>query len=108
MVKEFNSYEQLDEIVALAAQPLPERVDGIVTVAKYTSAASEDCRATEAEYERMARKSPATLFLRCFAEYENAKILLGQADVQILPTFDLFYRGTHLYWLCCGCCSRAT
>ena len=91
-----STYDQLQEIVQLAAQPLPERPDGIVTVAKFTSAASEDCRATEAEYERLARKNPATLFLRCFAEYENADILLGQANVAVWPTFDLFYRGNRV------------
>jgi hypothetical protein len=96
MVKEFNTYEQLQEIVKLAAQPLPERPDGIVTIAKFTSAASDDCRATEAEYERLARKNPATLHLRCFAEYENANMLVGQAGVTVWPTFDLFYRGNRV------------
>lgn len=85
--------EQLEEIVKLAAQALPERPDGIVTVAKFTSGTSPDCRATEAEYERLARKNPATLFLRCFEEYENSNILMGQAAVTVFPTFDLFYCG---------------
>jgi hypothetical protein len=57
MVKEFNTYEQLEEIVKLAAQPLPERPDGIVTVAKFTSATRDDCRTTEAEYERLVSGS---------------------------------------------------
>lgn len=85
--------DQLEEIVKLAALSLPERPDGIVTVAKYTSGSSNDCRITEAEYERIARKNPATLFLRCFQEYENSNILFGQASITILPTFDLFYCG---------------
>jgi hypothetical protein len=89
-----SSYDQLEEIVKLAAQPMPERPDGIVCVCRYTSAASGDCRATEAEYERLARKNPATIFLRCFAEYQDAALLHGQAKVTIFPTFDLFYRGT--------------
>lgn len=88
--------DQLQEIVKLASQPLPERPDGIVAVAKYTSASSKDCIATEAEYERLARKNPATLFLRCFAEYENSNILLGQAAVTVFPTFDFFYGGKEL------------
>jgi hypothetical protein len=92
-----SSYKELEEIVQLAAQPLPERPDGIVTVAKYTAASSDDCRATEAEYERMARANPATVFLRCFKEYENTELLFGQAQVTVLPTFDLFYQGT-LCW----------
>ena len=91
-----STYEQLQEIVKLSSQPLPERPDGIVTVCKFTSAASNDCRATEAEYERLARKNPATLFLRCFAEYEDAAIILGQAEVTIFPTFDIFYRGNRV------------
>ena len=89
--------EQLEEIVQLAKQALPERPDGIVTVAKYTSASNQDCRTTEGEYERMARSNPATLFLRCFNEYENSNILFGQASVTVLPTFDLFYGGTFWY-----------
>jgi hypothetical protein len=91
-----STFEQLQEIVSLAAQALPERPDGIVTVAKFTSAASQDCRATEAEFERLARKNPATLFLRCFAEYDNAGILLGQAEVTVWPTFDIFYTGNRV------------
>ena len=91
-----STYEQLEEVVKLAAQPLLERPDGIVLVAKYTKASSDDCRSTEAEYERMARKNPATIFMRCFAEYENAAILTGQAGVVVWPTFDLFYRGNRV------------
>lgn len=86
--------EQLEEIVQLASQPLPERPDGIVLVAKFTSATTGPCRDTEAEYERLARQNPSSLFLRCFAEYENAPLLMGQAAVTTLPTFDLFYGGT--------------
>jgi len=96
MVKEFSMYEQLQEIVDLAKQPLPERPDGIVCVAKFTSAAREDCRATEAQYEQMARENPATIFLRCFEEYDNASILLGQAAVQNWPTYDVFYGGNRV------------
>lgn len=88
--------DQLEEIVKLAALPLPERPDGIVAVAKYTSAASDDCRTTEAEYERLARKNPSTIFLRCFSEYDDAALLLGQAQVSVLPTFDLFYGGNRV------------
>lgn len=91
-----STMEQLEEIVRLAAQPLPERPDGIVTVAKFTSATSNDCRMTEAEYERVARSNPASLFLRCFSEYENAAIVLGQAAVTVLPTFDIFYGGNRV------------
>jgi hypothetical protein len=91
-----SSYEQLEEIVALAAQPMPERPDGIVCVCRFTSAASDDCRATEAEYERLARKNPATIFLRCFAEYQDAALLHGKAQVITWPTFDLFYRGSRV------------
>jgi hypothetical protein len=72
---------------------MPERPDGIVCVCRYTSASSDDCRATEAEYERLARKNPATIFLRCFAEYQDADLLQGQAKVTVWPTFDMFYGG---------------
>jgi len=96
MVKEFSMYEQLQEIVDLAAQPLPERPDGIVCVAKFTSEIREDCKATEAQYEQIARENPATIFLRCFEEYENASILLGQADIQNWPTYDIFYGGNRV------------
>lgn len=96
MVKEFNSMEQLEEIVKLASQPLPERPDGIVLVAKFTSALAPEAKATEDEYDRMARKNPATLHLRCYAEYENSHILFGQANVNIMPTFDIFYGGNRV------------
>jgi hypothetical protein len=87
--------EQLEEVVKLASMPLPERPDGIVAVAKFSSAkvSNSAARSTEAEFERMARKNPSTIFLRCFAEYENANLLFGQADVTVIPTFDIFYGG---------------
>ena len=91
-----STYDQLQEIVKLASQPLPERPDGIVSVAKFTTASDSNVRATEAEYERLARENPATIFLRCFAEYEEASILLGQADVTVYPTFDVFYGGNRV------------
>lgn len=93
VVREFGAFEQLEEIVKLTARPLPERPDGIVCVAKFTSSEREGCRKTEAEYERIARANPATCFLRCFEEYENADMLLGQAEVRVLPSFDIFYGG---------------
>jgi hypothetical protein len=96
MVKEFSLYEELEEIVQLASEPIPERPDGIVCVAKYTSATRPECRSTEAEYERLARENTASVFLRCFQEYENAELLFGQADVQTFPTFDLFYGGNRV------------
>ena len=64
MVREFTLYEELEEIVKLASQSIPERPDGIVVVVKYSSANREECRSTEAEYERFARENPATVFLR--------------------------------------------
>jgi hypothetical protein len=66
-------------------------------VVKFTSASSAGAKTTEAEYERMARNNPATIFLRCFTEYEDAEILLGQANVQVLPSFDVFYGGKSMY-----------
>lgn len=96
MVKEFSMYEELEEIVQLASQSLPERPDGIVCVAKYTSAMKPECKATEAEYERLARTNPATIFLRCYEEYENAHLLFGQAEVQTRPTYDVFYGGNRV------------
>ncbi|KAG7341634.1 hypothetical protein IV203_023587 [Nitzschia inconspicua] len=96
MVKEFSEYEQLEEIVKLASQPIPERPDGIVVVAKFSSFKRPECTATEAEYERLARNNPATIFLRCMEEYENAHILLGQVDVQVWPTHDIFYGGNRV------------
>lgn len=89
-----SGYDQLQEVVKLASLPLPERPDGIVAIAKFTKASVQDCRDTEAEYERMARRNPSTIFLRCFAEYVNAELVCGQAGVVVWPTFDLFYRGT--------------
>ena len=96
MVKEFSQYEELAEIVRLASQPIPERPDGIVCVAKYTSSIRPECLPTEAEYERMARDNPSTVFLRCFEEYEGADMLFGQASVQNFPTCDVFYGGNRV------------
>ena len=96
MVKEFSQYEELEEIVGLASQPIPERPDGIVCVAKYSSASRKECRPTEPEYERLARDNPATVFLRCFEEYEGADLLFGQASVQNFPTYDVFYGGNRV------------
>jgi hypothetical protein len=96
MVKEFSQYDELEEIVQLASQPIPERPDGIVVVAKFSSVSRLECTATEAEYERLARNNPATIFLRCMEEYENAHILLGQVDVQVWPTHDIFYGGNRV------------
>ena len=90
-----REYEQLEEIVKLASSPLPERPDGIVAVAKFSSATLDACKATEAEYERLARDNPATIFLRCFQEYDNSHILIGKANIQNWPTFDIFYQGTN-------------
>jgi hypothetical protein len=89
----FSTMDQLEEVVKLASMPLPERPDGIVAVAKFSSAKVNNARTTEAEFERLARKNPSTIFLRCFAEYENANLLFGQADVNVIPTFDIFYGG---------------
>jgi hypothetical protein len=97
MIKEFSLYEELEEIVQLASQPIPERPDGIVCVVKYSSLQRDDCRATEGDYERLARENPATIFLRCMEEYENASLLLmGQANIQNWPTFDVFYGGNRV------------
>jgi hypothetical protein len=96
MVRGFSQYEELAEVVQLASQSIPERPDGIVCVAKYTSATRPECQATEPEYERMARSNPATVFLRCFEEYENASMMFGQADIQKFPTYDIFYGGNRV------------
>jgi hypothetical protein len=92
-LRQNSTYDQLQEVVTLASMPLPERPDGIVAIAKFTCASSPDCRTTEAEYERLARKNPSTIFLRCFMEYENADLVCGQAQVVVWPTFDIFYQG---------------
>mmetsp|Transcript_3644 Transcript_3644/g.6645 ORF Transcript_3644/g.6645 Transcript_3644/m.6645 type:complete len:271 (-) Transcript_3644:160-972(-) len=96
MVKDFSLYEQLEEIVKLAAMALPERPDGIVCVVKFSSATREDCVSTEASYERLARANTATVFLRCFEEFDNADLLFGKAQVISLPTFDIFYGGNRV------------
>jgi hypothetical protein len=93
MIQEFSTYDALENIVRLSAKPLPERPDGIVTVAKYTSVSLRD---TEAEYERLARAHPSTIFLRAFAEYKDADILFAMAQINTLPTFDIFYGGNRV------------
>mmetsp|Transcript_3205 Transcript_3205/g.3727 ORF Transcript_3205/g.3727 Transcript_3205/m.3727 type:complete len:255 (+) Transcript_3205:68-832(+) len=96
ILKEFNDYQDLETIIQLSSQPLPQRPDGIVTVAKYSSATRQNCVATEDEYERLARAKPASLFLRCFEEYENAAILFAKANIVNFPTYDVFYGGNRV------------
>lgn len=96
MVKELSLIEELENIVQLASLPIPERPDGIVVVVKYSSASREECRATEAEYERFARNNPASIFMRCMEEYENSHLLLEQVDVRSWPTTDVFYQGNRV------------
>lgn len=91
-IKDVSAYEELENIIQLASQPLPERPDGIVSVVQYASMVEIDST-SKGEYERMSRQNPATLFLRCYKEFEGADVLLGQANVQMLPTYDIFYGG---------------
>jgi len=92
VVREFSMFEQLEEVVKLAARPMPERPDGLVTVVKFTSAFRPECSQTEAEYERLARKHPDTVFLRCYEEYDDADLVLSRANISTYPTFDIFYK----------------
>ena len=96
VIREFGTYDQLEGIVELTGRPLPERPDGIVCVAKYSSAMDPACVKTEAQYERLARDNPSTCFLRCFREYEDGDLLMGQAGVTAFPTFDVFYGGNRI------------
>jgi hypothetical protein len=86
-------YDDLEEIVQLSSKPLPERPDGIVAVAKFTSSLRRECKETEGQYERLARENKAALFLRCFEEYENAFLLFNKARIVVFPTYDIFYGG---------------
>ena len=43
MLKEFSTNEDLTDIIQLSSQPLPERPDGIVMVAKYSSSTQRNC-----------------------------------------------------------------
>ena len=76
VIREFGAYDQLEGIVELTGRPLPERPDGIVCVAKYSSSLDPACVKTEAQYERLARDNPSTCFLRCFREYEDGDLLI--------------------------------
>ena len=96
VIREFGAYDQLEGIVELTGRPLPERPDGIVCVAKYSSSLDPACVKTEAQYERLARDNPSTCFLRCFREYEDGDLLMGQAGVTAFPTFDVFYGGNRV------------
>lgn len=96
IIREFSIYDQLEDIVSLASKPLPNRPEGIVVVAKFTSSTNSDCRATEASYERLARDNPATLFLRCFQEMEESQSLFHRAAVEVVPTYDIFYKGNRV------------
>lgn len=84
ILREFTTLEQLREIVDLSKLPLPERPDGIVTVAKY-GGGNEDV------YERIARDNPATLFLVC-----DDPSAIQTAQVAVQPTYDIFYQGNRV------------
>ena len=96
MISDFALMEQLEEIVKLSSQPMPERPDGIVCVVKWTSASRTVCTRTESEYERLAREHPDTVFLRCFEEFDDALITITNAKVTTFPTFDVFYQGNRV------------
>jgi len=96
MIKPIVEYEALENIIKLASKPLPERPDGVVCIIRYTSNTRNDCIATENEYERLASSNPATIFLRCYAEYEGSEIMMARAKVKTWPTFDLFYGGNRV------------
>lgn len=81
-------------------------------VAKFTSAAalrnddgSRLIITAEAEYERMARQNPATVFLQCFRERttiqpqsgsSSSSLVWDQANIVVCPTFDVFYGGNRV------------
>jgi len=96
MIKELSLIEELENIVQLASQPIRERPDGIVVVVKYSSESRDECRATEAEYERFARNNPASIFMRCMEEFQDAHLLLEQVNVRSWPTTDVFYQGNRV------------
>lgn len=96
LIKEFSLFSELEEIVSLASNSLPQRPDGIVTIVKFSSLQRQECKETEFEYERLSKLHPDTLFLRCFVEYEDADLLFSQAKVLTLPTFDVFYKNNRV------------
>jgi len=97
MIREFSTFEQLKEIVELASKALPQRPDGVVVVAAYTSATRSECAAAAPGLERLARANPDTVFLRCCEEYQGAEVLFGRAVVGgSLPTYDVFYGGNRV------------
>lgn len=40
--------------------------------------------------------SDPDLIFCCILEYDNAELVMGKADVQVWPTFDLFYGGNRV------------
>ena len=97
IVRELASLDELENLVQLASQPIPERPDGIVVCVQYTSNSREECLATSMDYERLARNNLATIFLQCVeGKYEESKLLLEQVDVRVWPTCDIFYGGNRV------------
>ena len=96
VISDFSLMEQLEEIVMLSSKAMPQRPDGLVCVAKWTSASRPECTQTESEYERLAREHPDTVFMRCFEEYDDALITINKAKVSTFPTFDVFYGGNRV------------
>jgi hypothetical protein len=44
----------------------------------------------------LARENPATIFLRCYEEYDNTHLIFGQVNVAVWPTYDVFYGGNRV------------
>jgi hypothetical protein len=96
IIRPFGTFSQLSEIVSLTSMPLPERPDGVVLVAKYSSTSLPNCVATERQYEDLARANPDALFLRSYEEYEGFEALAGNQGVAVLPTYDFYFKGNRV------------
>ncbi|GMH71538.1 hypothetical protein TL16_g05677 [Triparma laevis f. inornata] len=86
----------MKSIVDLSSRSLPQRPDGVVLVAKYSSISRTECASAEAGYERLAKENPDTLFMRSYEEYEGFDALIATMDVRVLPTWDIYFKGNRV------------
>mmetsp|Transcript_10679 Transcript_10679/g.21972 ORF Transcript_10679/g.21972 Transcript_10679/m.21972 type:complete len:244 (+) Transcript_10679:79-810(+) len=89
-LNEFSTVDELQSILSLSSQPMPNRPDGVVVVVKYTSISLNN---QEGGYISMSRDHPDTLFLRIFKEYDNSDATFAYSSVSSTPTYDIYSSG---------------
>ena len=104
-VRPFADHDELMSLVELAANPLPGAGEGVILVAKYSNSREEGRIVSEYDkwgdaevvideaYQQLAVENPSTIFLQCDVAFQGGKLAMAKAEVNVLPTFDIFCKG---------------